>query len=261
MATGYLASVGFGVMRLAQLIQADDPYSFVRDRVTRRINLARQSLGPAAMTPTSALFDRFETLGDTCEFSGLQRAHGVERPALFHWRSTTLAMLTSAIEARLEGYDDPSALNLRIGPPACVGGPKEYVIDNLRWGGAHHTFQFVDQAKPDEVLKREIRKLTLLKRKFLEDAASARRIYVFRSHAPFTVDAVRPLVLALQKLGDNRLLWVRQGAADEASGEVLQVGEGFAVATIDHLTPDTDALNGSSQLWPDLLHATCDLFR
>jgi hypothetical protein len=198
------------------------------------------------------LFDTFESLGDCCEFNGLQLRHGVARPAFFNWRGTTIPLLMELIASDLAGVDTPGNLELRIHQPR-PDADAEYTIFNRHDGSSAHTFEYVGRVDPDLLLVRWQRKLKLLRRKFLADVRSAQRIYLLRTWFPTEEAEVQHLADLLRRKGDNILLWVRIADLPSRTGKVQWLGPGLLLGEIDMLAPYEDAMAVKSLLWPRLL--------
>lgn len=221
---------------------------FALRRWRRRLALGR---GPFAMSGPvlRALFDRFESLGDVCELAGLQRAANVERPALFNWRDTTIPLLTETIDANLAGVEDIN--NLRIDLQDTQHGRREFMLWHAALNAYSHTFVLEGQATAEEMLQREHRALVLLKRKFLGDLAQARRIYVFCSTRPIPQSDAETLLQALQRKGDNTLLYVSFTEAPHRSGDVTRVQPNLLRGHIDAQAHSEHGMKSAH--WPLLL--------
>ncbi len=238
---------------LAKLVPLD--LRFATKRLRRQLNLARSA---SRAPPAPALFDRFESLGDVCEFAGLQRANGIERAALFNWRATSIPMLVRALDSNLDGVDRIENLSLRL-----HAGPgsqrREYLMFNAAFGTTSHTFVREGQCSEEELLRRERRNLVLLKRKFLADLADARRIYMFRSLAPVAATEAHALAQALRRKGDATLLWVSEAHRTQAPGDVVRLGPGLLRGWLDGLATYEQGMTCRSDNWNLLLSNTLAL--
>lgn len=220
-------------------------------RLRRNVSLLKQTI-ETGQKPLKELYEQFESLGDVCEFAGLQRANGVERCALFNWRATTVPMLIAAIESKLEGVDKLE--NLRIEEGASPHRRRqEYYLRHAVFQTVSHTFVHVHESDPETVLKREHRNLILLKRKFLEDLAAARRIYVFRSRERVEPAEAKALAATLRTFGDNTLLWVSLADEPRQVGRVTRVAPGLLHGRIDALPPLERGMDSLSTHWPGIL--------
>lgn len=206
----------------------------------------------------SAVFDRFEALGDGCEFAAVQQLAGIDRLGLFKWAGVDLAVLPGVLDADLAGVDDPAAFTLR--PEARPSGKPEYMVDHHGLGCCMHAAPSTADLDIAQATAREARRLTLMKRKFLDDARAARRIYLYASLAPRPIEQVDALFDALARFGPNRLLFVREADATLAAGEVRMRRPGLAEAAIDALALYETGTTIRSAMWPALVRRAAALF-
>jgi hypothetical protein len=222
--------------------------------VARRVRTAvaaAQVFAPQRMAAADLLAG-FESLGDNCEFGGLQKAYGVDTPALFKWRATSTAMLSDMIGKDLAGLDDLAQLSVDLhqGDPSKA---PEYMLFHALYGTYSHTFTLLGEAEPAQVLQREYRSLVMLKRKFLQDLAAGRRIYVYRSLHGLDLSEARALARVLGAKGPNTLLCVRLADEVNPAGSVVRAGEGLLIGHIDVLAPYEAGMAPKSRLWLALL--------
>lgn len=205
---------------------------------------------------TATLLDCFESIGDSCEFATLQQIAGVTTPGIFKWSAVPLPRLAELIDTRLEGVDDPVNFRLRI--EARGNGRDEYMLDHAALQSPTHTFAIADETAEEHLFAREVRRHTILRRKFLEDAAVGRRIFVYRSLAPRPLEEVARVHRALCRLGPNRLLFVRPPGDGLAAGDIALLDDGFAWAALDRLAVYEASTAIRSEMWPDLLRSAHD---
>ncbi|MBE7210115.1 MAG: hypothetical protein INR65_03780 [Gluconacetobacter diazotrophicus] len=204
----------------------------------------------------ATLLDRFESIGDSCEFATLQQIAGVNTPALFKWSAVPLPRLMELFDSDLDGVDDPAHFRLRA--EARSNGPDEYMLDHAALRSPTHTFAIVDGTDEAELFAREVRRHALLRRKFLADAAIGRRIFVYRSLAPRDLGEVARVHRALRRLGPNRLLFVRPPGDGLSAGEVVVLDDGFAWGALDDLAVYEAATAIRSAMWPQLLRTALE---
>ncbi len=193
----------------------------------------------------------FESLGDSCEFATLQKIGGVDHLALFQWSAVPLGRLADLLDDELRGVDDPKHFRVRL--EARAHGPSEYMLDHDLLQSPMHTFLNDGELTEDRVLQRETRRLAVLRRKFLEDARAARRVYVYRSLAPRPMSEIFGLHQSLRRLGANRLLFVRPPGDGLEASMVRLEGDGFAVGALDDLAVYEASTAIRSTMWPLLL--------
>jgi hypothetical protein len=212
-------------------------------------NLARQAL--ATPSANAELLDRFESLGDSCEFASLQNRYGVDQPSFFKWRGLRLAELIAAVTSDLARADRLDDLSLFSGE-TIPDGRAEYILSHSVYGHSH-TFAMTGEIEPAVLLRREHRRMVLLRRKFLEDLRNGRRTYVFRSFDAVADEDVEALWSALRLKGALGLLWVRLAGPGEAAGRVWRSAGGVTVATIDQLAGNDEGMEARSPLWLPIL--------
>jgi hypothetical protein len=206
------------------------------------------SVGPAS---DAEMFDRFEGLGDGCEFAAVQQLAGIDRLGLFKWAGVDLPVLTALLDSDLDGVDDPAQIALRLEPRP--SGHFEYMIDHHVMRCCMHAGASLSYLDSGTAKAREVRRIALMKRKFLEDVRAGRRIYLYASLKPRPIAEVEALFDALQRFGPNRLLFVREADAALAAGEVRLLRPGLAEAAIDALALYETGTTIRTALWPALV--------
>jgi hypothetical protein len=229
---------------------AAPPLIRVLTRKTRTaVTLARQAL--AKPSAHAELLDRFESLGDNCEFASLQKRHGVDQPSFFRWRGLSISQLVTAVASELEGADRLDRLSLARGE-TIHDGTAEYYLVHSQYGYSH-TFAMTGAIEPEILLQREYRRMVLLRRKFLDDLRNGRRTYVFRSLASVADQEVEALWSALRGKGARGLLWVRLAGPGEVAGRVWRSAGGVTIAIIDQLSGVGEGMEARSPLWFPIL--------
>ena len=204
----------------------------------------------SAVTSTedgSAALAHFDSLGDNCEFGIAQRLSGHEPLGLLRFTATPLPALFDLLLHEFEGLGDPASVTLEL-----RGEQREYILNEIRYNLTYHTFVNADQMAEDRVRHRETQKLTLLRRRMLDDLRCGRRIYIVKRNDGLRDDDVWALFLLLRRFGPNRLLYVAQ-ASHHAPGHVMLRAPGLAYGTIDRFAPYSDAAAVSLACW----HALC----
>jgi hypothetical protein len=183
------------------------------------------SANGVAGSPEAALLDRFESLGEDCEFGLVQRHYGVEPPlTLFRWSGTRFEDLVRGLESRFDG--------LEAAVEAVWSGSQYFLRTPLL---TMHTTCTVEQdvAGLAEIVASGRATLRILRRKLLRDIAEAKRIFVFASLNPhFGAVQMRRLHRALRRVGPAHLLCVRLAGAGEPPGEVERMGGGLYAGTL-----------------------------
>ena len=174
-----------------------------------------------------------ESLGDNCELGMVQREMGAEPLGLFRFSSTTPELVASLLECRFEGFGAPGSLELSI-----FGSAREYMVQDRRSGFVCHTWVPEDGTSPEQILSKEYERIGFLTRKFMEDALSGEKVFVFRDHGNMSAQVSSRLLTALHAIGPSRLLLV--GSADGCPSQPTFEADarGLLKATIDYRGPD-----------------------
>ncbi len=182
---------------------------------------------------TRDLLLHFESLGDNCEFGLVQRAAGIEPLGLLRFATIyqpfedKLACLASALNRGFEGLGAPGTISFDLFD---TGAPREYFANDAVYSLRYHTGIYENTADAAELERREIRRLSFLRRKLLEDLANGEKIWVWKCIATTSPEQLTPLLIALRQFGrQNTLLWVvaddhpaRAGTAERLGANLLK---------------------------------------
>jgi hypothetical protein len=190
----------------------------------------------AEQIPLADLMMKFESLGQNCEFGLVQRQCHAEPLSLLRFSSTPLTRLLDALEAHFEGMGTPHALNVSLG-----SGGREYMINDSRFGFVYHAWVNAGEMNPDELARREAKRIPFLVRKLLEDLENGEKIFVFKGMGAMPEEEVLPLAMAIRRYGPNALLFVTLSDATHRGGTVEVRAPGFMVGYIDRFAPGDNA--------------------
>lgn len=216
---------------------------------------------PAGL-PLEDLLLRFESLGDNCEFGFVQRAAGVEPLGLLRFSGIALdpadrlPRLVSALERGFEGLGALETIQVM---PEGIEGERELIVHETAFDLSYHTWVREDEATLELQAEREVKRLTFLRRKLMEDLAAGEKICVWKCDASETETEVRPLFEALRSLGPNTLLWVT--LADEAHepGSVEMIEPHFLRGYVRRFAPATRAMDVDCSPWFEVCQAALRL--
>jgi hypothetical protein len=208
-----------------------------------------------ADTPPAEILGRFESLGDNCEFGIVQRLSGIEPLGLLRFTATPLPSLINGLLSDFAGLGNPDFIELDI-----RGDRGEYILFERRYNLTYHTFIYADELKMDEVLRRESKKLTLMRRRMMDDLRAARRIYVIKHNDGLLEDDVIILSGLLRTFGPNNLLYVSSSRPDAPPGTVTLRLPGLAFGTIEKFAPYDNAANTSVESWVNVCAKTASMF-
>jgi hypothetical protein len=202
-----------------------------------------------------ALLDRFESLGDNCEFGIYARDRGAvsSRPSLFRFggssefRSTPRAPaegLSRAIASYFDGLDSASDLELAYHPDM-----NEWIVSSRRYGFLFHSGHLGETVQRDALLAQQARRLRLSVRAFAELAADPDIVFVRKSNGIETEADMLGHLDALRGLGPARLLWIDQAQDDDDRDRVTLYPDGLIRARIARFADYDNAGRPDHHAW------------
>jgi hypothetical protein len=213
-------------------------------------------LNPAKQASCRLLIERFDSLGTNCEFGFVQRFFGGEPLDLFRFSLVSVAGLADAMESRL--VELTKAENLSIDFDGDITNGQPLLGVNIR----SHGFRFHAGGLPrsmsfEDVTLLQLKKITFLTRKLLEDLADAERVFVCSCEASAEAD-IRRLARAMRTFGPTNLLWVTLAEPGKPGGTVEPVAEGLMRGYIDRFAARETIWAVSSPIW---LRLCCEAYR
>lgn len=178
-----------------------------------------------------ALFMRFETLGDTCEFGIVQRRFGAEPISLLRWSSTPPHHLTTALQTRFEGVGSPEHTIIEV-----VHG--EYVTRDRRYHMFSHTYTPETAEPMERFAKAHLRRIQYLRRKLVDDLTEGGdKIYVYKCNNGLSDAQAAAIFEAMRAYGGGApLLCVRIADADHAAGTLETARDGLFIGYTDRFS-------------------------
>jgi hypothetical protein len=198
----------------------------------------------ADQIPLSTLMLQFESLGQNCEFGLVQRACQAEPLGLLRFSSTPLAQLLNALDARFDGMGMPE--NTKI---AISSNGREFMVNDTRFGMVYHAWVNTGDMEPEDLQRREVRRVPFLIRKLIEDLELAEKTFVFKGMGPVAEEEVFPLAMAIRRYGPNTLLFVNLADEEHKAGTVEVRAPGFLVGYLDRFAPGDNAHNFLLSQW------------
>jgi hypothetical protein len=215
---------------------------------------AAQTAPPASIAPADCLA-HFESLGDNCEFGLAQRSTGIEPLGLFRFTATPFASLIDGLLHEFAGLGEPETIHVEV-----RGDVREYILTEDRWNLTYHTFVLADDMPAGRVIHREAQKLTLLKRRMLDDLRAARRIYLIKHNDGLAEEDVVALFLLLNRFAPNRLLYAAPAHGGHPAGTIRQITPGLLCGHIERFAPYDAAADFSIDAWLDICAKALDAF-
>jgi tetratricopeptide (TPR) repeat protein len=194
-----------------------------------------------------ALTMGFESLGGArvgCEFGGVQRRFGAEPLGLLRWSEVRPDQLIQALDTGFDGVGLPENTTMY---PWDDKPDAEYITVDKRYGLLTHTFASAAENDAAVFYTGVCRRLQFLRRKFLEDLAEARKIFVYKIDGVDMPDAdIMRLHAGLCRYGRNTLLCVRLADAAHPDGTVERIAPGVMVG---YLWRFADGTNDPVSSW------------
>ncbi|MGO9134627.1 MAG: hypothetical protein ACLP8A_11370 [Methylovirgula sp.] len=215
----------------------------------RQINVAKEAI-------CKSLVEQFQSIGKDCEFGLVQRHFGAEPLDLFRFAASTPQGLITAIERRLAALENPDNFYVEFDGEIANGQPLLAVVlhaYNLRFHAGH----LPAHVSFDTLKTNQAKKLNLLARKFLEDLAEGKRIFLCKCEPSMRADVLR-LSETMRRLGPTELLWVTPEEVGKPAGLVERLSDGLLRGYIDRFADADRIWEFSTPLW---LKICCDAYR
>jgi hypothetical protein len=235
MAVGHPLPVGLSIGGPVSPGFAVHPRVDLKEWVTRRTGLSLAELA-----------NRFESIGDNCEFGLVQRRCDTEPLGLLRFSGSFSHDIVRGIDLEFAGIGDPADITPRLEGDA---GKREFMIHEKKYGLVYHTFVYEGERTPEVMRQQEATRLKFLRRKFLEELDAGEKIFIFKSTMPVPEAEILPLFMALNRKTSNTLLWVVPEEPGHPSGTVEVQMNGLLKAYIDRFAPGDNAHNFSFDAW------------
>jgi hypothetical protein len=199
---------------------------------------------------STPLLQRFESLGDNCEFGFVQRANRYEEGGLLRWSISPLDKLILCFET--DFTDLYLFESLEPSAPDMVCDIASGLMFHTEMHSIDGRFVLPDEARR-EIYSRERPKIDHLLDKFHRRVAEPDTICVYKRNSGISDnDAVR-LYQSLNKLGRSKLLVVRSTDDSPKWSTVECRGSGLFIGLIDEFAPYFAADRVSIRIWNRLL--------
>jgi hypothetical protein len=187
----------------------------------------------------------FESLGDNCEFGLVQRRCGAEPLGLLRFSNIELGPLLRGLMAEFEGFGARETVEFALSE----GERREYVLYEKQYALTFHTFQYEGEVDAPALMGKQIARLQLLRRKFLEDLREGGKIFVCKRNEALSEQEILPLHAALNRFATNTLLYLTPADAEHPPGTVERLMPGLLRGWIDRLAPPKNAHDLSLECW------------
>ena len=216
--------------------------------------------GRKAYEVGGSILDKFESLGDGCEFGLTQRALGAEPLGLCRFAGTSIDGLIAAFESQLEIMRSPATLTAAIDLSRTMQ-PGNYDVSIAHYGFSYHTFIAKDEVDIAQVAAFETKRVALLSRKLIEDLEDASKILVYKSKPTAPRAKIDALVACLRRYGPNTLLWVTYEEPGRPCGFVEELDDGLMRGYIDRFALWEGSFDISVTSWETICRNAYALWR
>ena len=205
------------------------------------------------------LWERFESIGDNCEFGFVQRHHGVEPSGLLRWARAPLPGVLGGLRA---GFADICRFEDLLPYASDMVADRKYGIafhSTIRCAGEPgHPVWAQDEEERRRLHQAEIGKFLHLRDNTLAALRSASKIFVFKCNDGLSGAEIAELKTCLDAYSARtRLLCVVPEATTPTRGVAL-VRPGVKLAAIDRLASYFDVTDASYDAWDAILAAAWD---
>ena len=201
------------------------------------------------------LMYEFQTLGEDCEFSFIQRRVGAEPLELFRFGAVTINQLIIGFHEEFSAIGDPKYTEIRINEN------REVWAFNSRHKFSWHLFENPDTLDVESFREKLAKKMQFMRRKFLEDIEEGKKIFIFKRRDGISLDKVQALHEAVQQLGPTPMLWVVEQSEGHEHGFIEWLSGNLMKGYIGKFTPHGRAAYGSIDMWLTICRNTLALAR
>jgi hypothetical protein len=192
----------------------------------------------------------FESLGYTCEFGMVQRLIGAEPFGLLRFAGIKHHHVVRGLRCGFRGLGEPGSVTIGTWPNLDTG---EMIGRVPEYGMWFHTFRQKGEIDADRLRIQQEARLRFLKRKLLEDIASAEKIFVVRrspeASPELSLQEALELHGALRDRGPCWLLWMRLADDAHPSGSVEVMKDGLLAGRVDKFAARGNMNNPSVASW------------
>ncbi|HGY5196918.1 TPA: hypothetical protein ACNV6G_001776 [Raoultella ornithinolytica] len=199
---------------------------------------------------------RFESLGDNCEFAFFLRESGYDEGSLFRWALIknyhSLLRLIKSDFADFYIYENltPSWQDMVLDQKHDICFHTEMYSDNKdeRW-----SWRYSEQEN-NLIYKKEMDKINYLIDKFKKSLADENKIFVVKNNGNNLDDIALALSKEFKKHGNSKILYVKSDADNSKVGEITKVTDNFFTAAIDRFSDYSRANEYSRAGWQAIIN-------
>lgn len=251
---------GSWAVDVTRIAQGLDEFLNRRTHAAAGLDAASTQPATAAGKPVDELMIAFESLGINCEFGLMQRHAGVEPLGLLRFAAMMVPMevhvekLVDALERRFEGLGAPGTITVYATPDN-----GEFMARETLYNLQYHTGMNPKEITGEELQVRETKRLSFLRRKFVEDLEAGEKIWVWQAESLTRTDQILPLLNTLRAIGPNKLLWVVTADDAHPPGTAERLEGDFFKGYVERPGSLTRDLERSAFSWIEACQSAYDL--
>jgi tetratricopeptide (TPR) repeat protein len=189
---------------------------------------------------SKTLMLNFESIGGNCEFGLVQRHFGAEPISLLRWTEVPATALTRMLHTRFEALGDADQSEILLVQW------KEYFIIDKKFGLSFHTWVNEHEAHPDEIFKRQAKRIRRLRDALIELLKETGKIFVYKPTKYISIELIYEIFKEFRGCGPNTLLLVQQSDQFNPAGTVREEADGLLLGYVSRLSP---TLINSQAVW------------
>jgi hypothetical protein len=198
-----------------------------------------------------AVLQRFESLGDNCEFGFVQRANGCEDGGLLRWSISPLDKLVRCLDTDFKDFY--LLENLEPSAPDMVQDTATGLIFHSAMRSLDGRF-VLDTERRRNIYTQERDKMYYMLDKFRRRLGQPSTIGVYKRNIGVADEEADRLRKSLNRLGKNTLLLVRSTTDQAKWSSIERSPFGFLVGFVDRFAPYSNADWISTDVWNNLLN-------
>ena len=204
---------------------------------------------------------RFESIGDNCEFSFFLRKLGNDNGSLFRWAlikdfHSLLNLIKSnfvhlySLENLIPSWQD-MVLDQRY--DICFHTEMYSDLNNEEWKWRY------SYSQNKVIYENEKNKIDYLIKKFKKSIQNEKKIFVIKKNDNTIDDIVIELSSELKKRGDSNLLYIKSNLTNIPYGEVVKKHDNLYLGSIDQFAEYSQANCYSESIWKKIIKNTLDI--
>jgi hypothetical protein len=195
------------------------------------------------------ILQRFESLGDNCEFGFAQRAYGIDTGGLLRWGFSQFPSMIRAFQGNLQGIFQFD--NLVPYTNDMVRDTRSNICFHSQMKSNGTSF-LADAQVRQSIFSVELSKIEYMTKKLLNRMKDPSVILVYKCNRNVSDTEIETLSETLAPFGSAQLLVVRTG---NDHGTVRRVNNRLMLGIIDRFAPYNEAHNVSLDLWMQIVRA------